>query len=78
MTREQALERLSQPSVTKAEEREMFKQVADFLRISESELQSYFDMPLMKGCAYKHGNNWLIKLGVKILFTLGMEKRVRK
>lgn len=30
MTREQALERLSQPSVTKAEEREMFKQVADF------------------------------------------------
>ena len=78
MTREQALERLSQPSVTDAESCEMFKQVADFLRISESELQSYFDMPLVKGSAYKHGNNWLIKLGIKILFVLGNEKRVRK
>ena len=56
----------------------MFKQVAEYLRISESELQSYFDMPLVKGSEYKHGNSWLINLGVKIMFALGKEKRVRK
>lgn len=56
----------------------MFKQVADFLRISEDELQGYFDMPLVKGDEYKHGSNWLIKLGVKIMFLLGKEKRVTK
>ncbi|WP_347288071.1 N-acetyl sugar amidotransferase [Parabacteroides distasonis] len=78
MTREQALERLSNPSVSEEEGREMFKQVAEYLRISESELQSYFDMPLVKGSEYKHGNSWLINLGVKIMFALGKEKRVRK
>ena len=78
MTREQALERLSNPSVTEEEGREMFKLVAEYLRISESELQSYFDMPLVKGSKYKHGSRWLINLGVKIMFALGKEKRVRK
>ena len=78
MTREQALERLSNPSVTEEEGREMFKQVAEFLRISESELQTYLDMPLVKGCEYKQGSSWLINLGVKIMFALGKEKRVRK
>ncbi|UBD76988.1 N-acetyl sugar amidotransferase [Parabacteroides goldsteinii] len=78
MTREQALERLSNPSVTEEEGCEMFKQVAEFLRISESELQSYLNMPFMRGCEYKHGSRWLINLGVKIMFALGKEKRVRK
>lgn len=78
MTREQAIERLSRPSVTEEEGLEMFKQVADFLQISEEELQSYFDMPLGKREDYKHGKSWLIKLGVKIMFLLGKEKRVRK
>ena len=78
MTREEALECLSRPSVTEGEGREMFKQVADLLRISEEELQAYFDMPLVKSDQYKHGSTWFIKLGVKIMFLLGKEKRVRK
>ena len=78
ISREEAIKRLSQPSVTEEKSREMFKQIADILHISESELQSYFDMPLVKGCKYKHSNDWLIKLGVKLMFLLGKEKRVRK
>jgi len=78
MTRDKAIEILSKPSVTEEEGREMFKQVAEFLRISEEELQSYFDMPFGKFEDYKHGNSWLIKLGVKVMFLLGKEKRVRK
>ena len=65
-------------SVTEEEGREIFKQVAEFLCISESELQFYLNMPLVKGCEYKQGNSWLINLGVKIMFALGKEKRVRK
>lgn len=78
LTRKEALERLSKESVTEEEGREMFKQIADFLRISEDELQSYFEMPYGKREDYKHGSSWLINLGVKIMFLLGKEKRVRK
>lgn len=78
MSRERALEILSMPSVTEEEGQEMFKQVAKFLRISEDELQSYFEMPLVEGSQYKHGKNWLLKLGIKVMFYLGKEKRVRK
>lgn len=78
MTREKALERLSHPSVTEEEGRLMFNQVADFLQISGSELQSYLNLPMVKGDAYKHSRDWLIRQGVKIMFFLGKEKRVRK
>ena len=69
---------MSKSPVTEEEAKEMFNQVAEFLRISEEELQSYFDMPLGKREDYKHGSNWLIKLGIKVMFLLGKEKRVRK
>lgn len=78
ISRDEALERLSKPSVTEEEAKEMFKQVADFLRISEDELQGYFEMPLGRPEDYKHGSSWFINLGVKIMFILGKEKRVRK
>lgn len=78
LSREQALKVLSMPSVTEEEGREMFKQVAEKLSISEEELQSYFDMPLGNPADYKHGNSWLVKLGIKVMFLLGKEKRVRK
>lgn len=78
ISRENALERLSKPPVTEEEAKKMFKQVADFLRISEDELQSYFNMPLGKRNDYKHGSNWLVKIGIKLMFALGREKRVRK
>lgn len=78
LSRDEAIAKLATPSVVEEEGREMFQQVAKYLRISEKELQSYFDMPLGKYSDYKHGNRWLIKLGVKIMFMLGKEKRVRK
>ncbi len=78
ISREDALEKLSKPSVTEEEARDMFKQVAEKLRISEEELKSYFDMPLGNPKSYKHSSDWLIKLGIKLMFVLGKEKRVRK
>lgn len=78
ITREEALERLSQPPVTEEEAMEMFKQVSEFLRISEDELWSYFKMPLGNRNNYKHGSRWFVNLCIKILFLLGKEKRVRK
>ncbi|MBU8974418.1 N-acetyl sugar amidotransferase [Bacteroides eggerthii] len=78
MTREEAIACLAKPSVSEEEGCEMFKQVANYLRISEEELQLYFDMPLGKYQDYKHGNIWPINLGIKIMFLLGKEKRVRK
>ena len=78
LTRDEALERLSHPSVSEDEAKEMFSQVATFLCISEEELQSYFKMPLGMSKFYKHGSSWFIKLGVKLMFLLGKEKRVRK
>lgn len=78
MSRDEALKRLSKPPVTEEEAKDMFKQVARFLRISEEELQGYFDMPLGKYEDYKHGSSWFINLCVKIMFLLGKEKRVRK
>lgn len=78
LSREEALKKLKIPSVTEEEGREMFKQVAAYLRISEEELQSYFDMPLGQSEDYKHGSTWFINLGIKIMFLLGKEKRVRK
>ena len=78
LTREKALEVLSKPSLSEDDGRDMFKRVANFLRITEEELQSYFDMPLGKSEDYKHGNNWFVNLGIKMMFLLGKEKRVRK
>ena len=54
MTREEALEQLSHPSLTEEEGRELFKQVADKLQISEEELQHYFDMPIKGYDDYKN------------------------
>lgn len=78
MERKQAIAKLSKPSVSEKEGRKIFKLVAEFLRITDEELQFYFDMPIGKRDQYKHSSSWLINLGVKIMFALGKEKRVRK
>ncbi len=78
MSRKDALDKLSKSSVSEEEGLDMFRQVAEKLRISEEELQSYFEMPLGNKKNYKHGSDWLIKLGIKLMFFWGKEKRVRK
>ena len=65
MTRDEALEQLSHPSLTEEEGRELFKQVAAKLEISESELQHYFDMPIKGYDDYKNSKKSLA-LFVKI------------
>ena len=77
-SRDEALERLKKPSISEEEAKVMFKQVADFMQISEEELTGYFNMPYGKYEDYKHGRTWLINLGIKLMFVIGKEKRVRK
>lgn len=76
MTREEALRILSQPSLSEEEGRELFRQVAEKLRISEDELQGYMDMPLWKN-QYKQ-NNWIYSVGAKAMNMLGLDNRIRK
>jgi N-acetyl sugar amidotransferase len=59
MTRDEALEQLSHPSLTEEEGRELFKQVAAKLEISEEELQSYFDLPIKGYDDYKNSRKWI-------------------
>lgn len=76
MTREEALKILEQPPVTEEEGKEMFKEVARRLEISEEELQKYFDMPK---CTEKFkGQEKLYNFGIRLYEWLGIEKRIRK
>lgn len=59
MTRDEALEQLKTPSLTEEEGRELFKQVAQKLEISEDELQGYMDMPIKGYDDYKNSKNSL-------------------
>lgn len=76
MTREEALDILSKPSLTDEEAKELFKTVADKLQISEEELMSYHDMPKV----YKkyRNNAWAFKCGIWLYSLLGLDKRIRK
>lgn len=76
MTREEALEELKQPPVTEEEGKEIFKEVAKKLEISEAELQSYFDMP--RCTTHYKSNQWAFKLGIKLYTILGLDRRIRK
>lgn len=76
MTRDAALKELSTPPLTENEGRQMFKDVARKLEISEKELQGYLDMPFEPR---KYRNNaWAHKLGVKLFTILGLDHRIRK
>ena len=62
MTREEAMDILSQPSLTDEEAKELFTIVAEKLQISEEELMHYHDMPIVYR---KYRNNaWAFKLGI--------------
>ena len=76
MSREEALEILSTPAISEEESSCLFSQVANKLRISEEELQYYFELPKV----YKkyRNNSWAFKLGIKLYTFLGIDKRIRK
>ena len=76
MTREEALKILEQPPITEEEGREMFKEVAKRLEISEDELQKFFEMPK---CTEKFkSQEKLYNFGIRLYEWLGIEKRIRK
>lgn len=76
MTREEALEILSQPPLTEEESKELFTEVAKRLQISEEELMSYHQLPKV----YKkyRNNNWAFNIGIKLYTVLGLDKRIRQ
>ncbi|MBQ2986537.1 MAG: N-acetyl sugar amidotransferase [Tyzzerella sp.] len=76
MTRQEALEILSKPSLTDEEAKDLFCQVATKLEISEEELMSYYTLP--KQFVRYRNNNWAFNLGIKIYTILGLDKRIRK
>lgn len=76
MSRQEALDILSRPSLTDEEARDLFKQVADKLEITEEELMSYHDMPKVYR---KYRNNaWAFKVGIWLYSLLGLDRRIRR
>lgn len=76
MTREEALEILSKPPLSDDEAEELFKIVAEKLKISEKELMSYHELP--KNYKKYKNNSWAFKLGIKMYTFLGLDKRIRQ
>ena len=76
MSREEAMEILKNPPLSEEESRELFKQIADKLEISEDELKKYHEMEV-PNIKYK-GQEWLYSVGIKFFTLLGVEKRIRK
>lgn len=76
MTRDEALKILEQPPITEEEGKEMFKEVAKRLEITEGELQKFFEMPK---CTEKFkSQEKLYNFGIKLYEWLGIERRIRK
>ena len=76
MTRDEALDILSHPSLTEEEAKDLFTQVASKLQISEEELMSYHELP--KEYIKYRNNNWAFQLGIKLYTVLGLDKRIRQ
>ena len=75
MTREEALEQLSQPSYDKNTIAQDFEYIATKLGISVDELQSYMDLPNKTYRDYKSQLRLFI-WGTKAMRALGLERRV--
>lgn len=76
MTREKALEILSNPPLSEEEAMELFKIIAEKLEISEDELMSYHKMS-KEYRKYKN-NSWAFNFGIKLYTILGLDKRIRQ
>ena len=76
MTRDEALEILKMPPLSKEEGKALFSEVAKRLEISEEELTDYFRLPECKE-TFKNQNG-LYNFGIKLYEKLGLEKRIRK
>ncbi|MDM8553315.1 N-acetyl sugar amidotransferase [Desulfococcaceae bacterium HSG7] len=77
MTREDALEKLSNPAIDESEVKHEFEYVANKLGISVEELQSYFDAPNKTYKDYKNQETMFI-LGAKVMKCLGIERAIKR
>jgi len=76
MSRAEALSILEIPPVTEEEAKEMFKEVAKRLEITEDELMAFHDMP---ECTERFKSQTVLyNIGIKLYEKLGIEKRIRK
>lgn len=76
MSRDEALKILEQPPLTEEESKELFKEVARRLEISEEELIAFHEMP---ECTEKFkSQESLYNMGIRLFEILGIEKRIRK
>lgn len=76
ISRDEALEILSNPPLTEEECKSLFSQVAKKLKISEEELMSYHE--LSKNYIKYKNNNWAFNFGIKLYTILGLDKRIRQ
>lgn len=77
LSRESALDRVSRPELPEQELLQEFEYVAKKLDFTVDELRSYFEGENKTYRDYKN-NEWLIRLGTKIMQLLGIEKRAFK
>ena len=76
LSRDKAIEMLSQPCLNDTESEELFRQVAARLEVSEEQLMQWYKMPFSTE-SFK-GQHVLYGLGIKLFTWLGLEKRIRK
>ena len=76
LSRERALEILSEPALSEQEAKELFSQVAAKLEVSEEQLMQWQDLP---PCTEKfRSTKGLYRFGIKLFTRLGLEKRIRQ
>lgn len=76
ISREDALKILETPPLTEEESKDLFRQVAEKLQISEEDLMKFHDMPESK--EHYRSQAWFYNLGIRLYEKLGIEKRIRK
>ncbi len=76
MTRDEALKILEQPPLSEEESKELFKEVAKRLEITEEELMGFYKLP--KCTDNFKSQEKLYNFGIRLFEWLGFEKRIRK
>ena len=76
MSRDEALKILENPPLSEEDAKELFKEVAKKLEISEDELNEFMHLP---ECSEKFkSNRGVYNFGIRLFEKLGLEKRIRK
>jgi len=77
LTRYEALSIIQKDPLSEKDGKELFSLIAKMLEVSEIELESYLTMPIKQYTDYKH-YNWLFSIGSKAMYTMKLDKLIRK